>query len=89
MKRRTDIFITKMPMLRNILAISIALSLCYGQQPADKGANTKTKGILHLIAGLPKQGISILTLHIYFYLFTGKVNIFRVSLLELVVIVSI
>jgi hypothetical protein len=35
------------------------LNLCNGQQPADKGANAKTKEILDFIAGLPKQGMSI------------------------------
>ncbi len=44
---------------RSILAIFIAVYICNGQQPADKGANAKTKEILDLIAGLPKQGISI------------------------------
>ena len=42
-----------------ILLILIVLNLCNGQQPADKGANAKTKEILDFIAGLPKQSISI------------------------------
>ncbi len=45
--------------LRNILIVPIVLNLCNGQQPADKGANAKTKEILDFIAGLPKQGMSI------------------------------
>jgi hypothetical protein len=41
----------------HILIFSIVLVLCHGQQPADKGANAKTKAILDYIAGLPKQSI--------------------------------
>ncbi len=42
---------------RNIFLIIFVLNLCNCQQPADKGANDKTKIILDFIAGLPKQGI--------------------------------
>jgi len=38
-----------------ILVVLIVLKCCIGQQPADKGANAKTKEILDYIAGLPKQ----------------------------------
>jgi mannan endo-1,4-beta-mannosidase len=54
--KRTDTFITKMHIHPNIFLVFIALNLCNCQQPADKGANAKTKAILDLIAGLPKQG---------------------------------
>jgi hypothetical protein len=39
-----------------ILFVLIVLKCCVGQQPADKGANAKTKEILDYIAELPKQG---------------------------------
>jgi hypothetical protein len=42
-----------------ILVILILLKSCICQQPADKGANAKTKEILNYIAGLPKQGLFI------------------------------
>jgi hypothetical protein len=42
---------------RSILVIFIAVCICNGQQPADKGANAKTKEILDFIAGLPKQSM--------------------------------
>ncbi len=48
----------KMYFHRSILVLFIALFLCDGQQPADKGANAKTKEILDFIAGLPKQSMS-------------------------------
>jgi hypothetical protein len=35
----------------------ILFKLCVGQQPADKGANAKTKEILDFMAGLPRQGM--------------------------------
>jgi hypothetical protein len=57
--KRTNIFVNKMHILRNIFIVSVVLNLCYGQQPADKGANAKTKEILDYIAGLPKQSMSI------------------------------
>ena len=41
---------------RPLLVIFIAAYACNGQQPADKGANAKTKEILDYIAGLSKQG---------------------------------
>jgi hypothetical protein len=34
----------------------LVVDLCTGQQPADKGANAKTKQVLDYIAGLSKQG---------------------------------
>jgi len=34
----------------------LLLNLSVGQQPADRGANAKTKAMLALIAGFPKQG---------------------------------
>jgi hypothetical protein len=34
----------------------LLLNLCVGLQPADKGANAKTKATLDFIGGLPKQG---------------------------------
>jgi hypothetical protein len=52
--KRTD---KKMYFHINILVIFIVL--CDGQQPADKGANAKTKAIYDFIVGLPKQGMSI------------------------------
>jgi hypothetical protein len=51
---------------RNIFLIIFVLNLCNCQQPADKGANDKTKIILDFIAGLPKQGMTIRVLNIYF-----------------------
>jgi hypothetical protein len=33
----------------------LVVDLCAGQQPADKGANAKTKQVLDYIAGLSKQ----------------------------------
>ncbi len=37
----------------------LVVDLCTGQQqPADKGANAKTKQVLDYIAGLSKQGNS-------------------------------
>jgi len=57
--KRIFIFVNKMYFHRNILVIFIVFNFCNSQQPADKGANAKTKEILDLIAGLPKQGISI------------------------------
>jgi hypothetical protein len=42
----------------------LLINLSVGQQPADKGANAKTKATLALIAGLPKQGIH--SFQIYF-----------------------
>jgi len=44
---------------RNTLLIFIIFNFYNGQQPADKGANAKTKEIIDFIAGLPKQGMSI------------------------------
>lgn len=35
-------------------------NLCVGIQPADKGANAKTKQTLDYIAGLPGQGSHVL-----------------------------
>jgi len=35
------------------------IDLCFCQEPADKGANAKTKQILQYIAGLSKQSITI------------------------------
>ena len=49
----------KMYFYRNILVIFIASYLCNGQQPADKGANAKTKATLDFIVGLQKQGMII------------------------------
>jgi hypothetical protein len=36
------------------------LNFCVGLQPADKGANAKTRETLDFIGGLPKQGIVLL-----------------------------
>ena len=41
------------------LVFFLAVTSCFSQQPADKGANAKTKEILDYIAGLPKQGMII------------------------------
>jgi hypothetical protein len=57
--KRIFIFVNKMYFHRIILVIFIIFNFCNGQQPADKGANAKTKEILDFIAGLPKQGMSI------------------------------
>jgi hypothetical protein len=87
--KRIDRLMNKMQKLRNILIVSIVLNLCHGQQPADKGANAKTKEILDFIAGLPKQSMSFEYRTFIFILLIKKVNIFRVNSLELVVIVLI
>jgi hypothetical protein len=87
--KRIDRLANKMHKLRNILIVSILFNLCNGQQPADKGANAKTKEILDFIAGLPKQGISIPYRTFIFIFLIKKVNTFRVNSLELVVIVLI
>lgn len=42
-----------------MLLVWFLLNLCAGLQPADKGANAKTKATLEFIDGLPKQGIII------------------------------
>jgi hypothetical protein len=82
--KRIDRLMNKMHKLRNILIVSIVLNLCHGQQPADKGANAKTKEILDFIAGLPKQGMSIVyRTFICIILLIKKVNIFRVNSREL------
>jgi hypothetical protein len=39
-----------------VLAVVVVVNLCNAQQPADKGANAKTKQVLEYIAGLSKQG---------------------------------
>ncbi len=39
------------------LFLLLLLNFCTGQQPADKGANAKTKETLDFIVGLKKQGI--------------------------------
>jgi hypothetical protein len=44
--------------LTNILLL-LVLNFCVGLQPADKGANAKTKATLDFIGGLPKQGMII------------------------------
>jgi hypothetical protein len=87
--KRTNIFVNKMHILRNILIVSIVLNLCNGQQPADKGANAKTKEILDYIAGLPKRSMFYFILNFYFYFSNQKINIFRVNTLELVVLLLI
>jgi hypothetical protein len=45
--------------LTNVLLL-LVLNFCVGLQPADKGANAKTKASLDFIGGLPKQGMVIL-----------------------------
>jgi hypothetical protein len=45
--------------VKNLLFL-LLLNFCIGQQPADKGANAKTKATLDFIAGLSKQGMFIL-----------------------------
>jgi hypothetical protein len=48
-------------------------NFCNGQQPADKGANAKTKEILDYIAGLPKQGICLFNIeYLVFFYFSNK-----------------
>jgi hypothetical protein len=44
--------------LTNVLLL-LVLNFCVGLQPADKGANAKTKSTLDFIGGLPKQGMII------------------------------
>jgi hypothetical protein len=44
--------------LTNVLLL-LVLNFCVGLQPADKGANAKTKATLDFIGGLPKQGMII------------------------------
>jgi hypothetical protein len=46
------------------LLFFLALTSCFSQQPADKGANAKTKKILEYVAGLPKQSKMIFN-HFY------------------------
>jgi hypothetical protein len=54
---RIGIFVDRMQChLKNLLGL-LLLNFCVGQQPADKGANAKTKATLDFIAGLPKQGM--------------------------------
>ncbi len=67
--KRIDRLVNKMHKLRNILIVSILFNLCNGQQPADKGANAKTKEILDFIAGLPKQGICLFYIELLFSFF--------------------
>jgi hypothetical protein len=38
------------------LLFLLFLNFCFGLQPADKGANAKTRATLDFIGGLPKQG---------------------------------
>ncbi len=58
---------------RNVLVILIMFNFCNGQQPADKGANAKTKEILDYIAGLPKQGICLFNIeYLVFFYFSNK-----------------
>ncbi|CAF4264997.1 unnamed protein product, partial [Adineta steineri] len=40
----------------NVTLWLIIFNLCFAQQPADRGANEKTKQILTYIAQLPQQG---------------------------------
>jgi len=44
--------------LTNVLLL-LVLNFCVGLQPADKGANAKTKSTLDFIGELPKQGTII------------------------------
>ncbi len=67
--KRTNIYINKMHILRNILIISIMLNFCNGQQPADKGANAKTKEVFDYIAGLTKQSIYLFNIESLFLFF--------------------
>jgi hypothetical protein len=87
--KRIDRLVNKMHKLRNILIVSILFNLCNGQQPADKGANAKTKEILDFIAGLPKQSMSFAYRTFIFILRIKKVNTFRVNSRELAVITLI
>jgi hypothetical protein len=63
---RTDIFISRMQYYLINLLFLLLLNFCVGLQPADKGANAKTKATLDFIAGLPKQGMFILVFMIIF-----------------------
>jgi hypothetical protein len=63
---RTDIFISRMQYYLINLLFLLLLNFCVGLQPADKGANAKTKATLDFIAGLPKQGMFILVFTIIF-----------------------
>jgi hypothetical protein len=56
---RTVIFAKTMRWYLNnfLVFLLILLKLCVSQQPADKGANAKTKEILDYMAGLPRQGM--------------------------------
>jgi hypothetical protein len=65
-KERTDIFISRMQYHFTNLLFLLLLNFCVGLQPADKGANAKTKATLDFIAGLPKQGMFILVFMIIF-----------------------
>jgi hypothetical protein len=56
---RTDIFISRMQYHLTNLLFLLLLNFCVGLQPADKGANAKTKEILDYIVGLPKRSMSI------------------------------
>jgi hypothetical protein len=45
------------------------LNFCNGQQPADKGANAKTKEVFDYIAGLTKQSIYLFNIESLFLFF--------------------
>ena len=68
MGKRTDIFTSKNVLFSEKVGFFLKGHLLYSQQPADKGANAKTKATLDFIAGLPKQGMFILDYYSYFYL---------------------
>jgi hypothetical protein len=68
--------------LTNVLLL-LVLNFCVGLQPADKGANAKTKATLDFIGGLPKQGMIIFySIIILLCQDKMKVNIYLVNLLD-------
>lgn len=46
----------------SMLLMLFFINFSVGLQPADKGANAKTKSTLDFIGGLPKQGMIIVAL---------------------------
>ncbi len=57
---RADIFINRMEYHLTTFFFLFLLNFCVGLQPADKGANAKTKATLDFIGELPKQSIVLL-----------------------------
>jgi hypothetical protein len=81
--KKTDIFINRMQYHLATLLLLLLLNFCTGQQPADKGANAKTKATLDFIVGLQKEGMIIFHSMIILICHDKmKVNIYLVNLLD-------